>query len=216
MSIERWNQKAVCLYAHLLIGVKRERKRQTDGEGEREGENEKEGEESKYKDLEMEQIYKMSSIEWTERALQLSVNNRSRHTWTCQRQDYTALSTHNFQLAHKHACICGPPRQSKNPGSYAGADEMCVCNICMYVCMYVCVYVCMYVCMYACTCECICLPMHVCICMYVYSTLRTYCMYACRYVCLYVCMYVNMYVRYLFPCVCAYVCIYVSILVLCA
>ena len=92
ISIERWNQKAMCLYAHLLIGVRRERKRQRDGEGERE--NEKEGEESTYKDLEMEQTYRMSS----------------RHTWTCQRQDYTALSTHNFHLAHKHACICGPPQ----------------------------------------------------------------------------------------------------------
>ena len=36
ISIERWNQKAMCLYAHLLIGVRRERKRQRDGEGERE------------------------------------------------------------------------------------------------------------------------------------------------------------------------------------
>ena len=77
----------------------------------RERENEKEGEESKCKDREMEQIYRMSSIEWTERALQLSVNSRSRHTWTCQRQDYTALNTHNFHLAHKHACICDPPRK---------------------------------------------------------------------------------------------------------
>ena len=42
----------MCLYAHLLIGVMRERKRQRDGEGEIESQNEKEGEESKYKDLE--------------------------------------------------------------------------------------------------------------------------------------------------------------------
>ena len=154
----------------------------------RERENEKEGEESKYKDLEMEHIYRMSSIEWTERALQLSVNSRSRHTWTCQRQDYTALSTHNFHLAHKHACICGPPNKSNNPGSNAGADELCVCNICMYVCMYVRMCLCMYVCMYVRVNAFVYLCMYVYVCMYIVRYVRIVCMRVGMYACMFVCM----------------------------